>query len=291
MIIRRIKLESIRWTGFDWEHDAKELDDTNPNAGCSSYMIPGLATTDEDGNVSRPVSVVHTLTPEGKWLYSYEPMEVQCWHCGRKYDIDEVETEYLPPVVDEEDEIAVDICPKCARHDPLGEDFEIKFETIEEALERKRQMRYRPEARTFFLFRFEDATGISGMGVVAEGVQFGDGTVVLRWLTEHRSTAVYENMATAIKIHGHDGKTRFIWGDVRAGDRVLVDDDEKGSVHLGTARELNCMEEWWVHRDDEEDPEMDNAYQKHQLVSEARDCSWLGRAALWSKEIEEEEEA
>jgi hypothetical protein len=44
--------------------------------------------------------------------------------------------------------------------------------------------------RRFQLVRLEDPGGISGVGVVADGVEFSDGTAVLRWTTAHRSTAI-----------------------------------------------------------------------------------------------------
>jgi hypothetical protein len=37
--------------------------------------------------------------------------------------------------------------------------------------------------RRFELHRDEDATGISGVGKVAEGVQFSSGEVALKWMT------------------------------------------------------------------------------------------------------------
>jgi hypothetical protein len=61
--------------------------------------------------------------------------------------------------------------------------------------------------------RTEDVSGISGVGVVAEGVQFSDGTCVLRWLTQHTSTAIYASMADLITIHGHNGATQVRWID------------------------------------------------------------------------------
>ncbi len=73
--------------------------------------------------------------------------------------------------------------------------------------------------RTFDLVRLEDATGISGTGPVAEGVVFSDGTVALRWLTAHRSTALYESAREVLAIHGHGGKTELRYhgpGDNRA---------------------------------------------------------------------------
>ena len=59
----------------------------------------------------------------------------------------------------------------------------------------------------------EDTSGISGVGNVAQGVEFDDGTCAMRWLTEHRSTAIYDNIEDLIKIHGHNGATVVIWID------------------------------------------------------------------------------
>ena len=61
--------------------------------------------------------------------------------------------------------------------------------------------------RRFELDRLEDATGISGTGVVAEGVEFYDGTVAMRWRTGIASTAVYDSLKDVEAIHGHGGRT------------------------------------------------------------------------------------
>lgn len=68
--------------------------------------------------------------------------------------------------------------------------------------------------RRFELHRDEDETGISGTGVVAEGVEFSDGPVALRWIVgEHRSTVVWPGIASVEAIHGHGGRTRIVWVD------------------------------------------------------------------------------
>ena len=67
------------------------------------------------------------------------------------------------------------------------------------------------ERRTFTLYRDVDETGISGTGEVCEGVQFTDGTVVIRWYGEHASTVVWKSLEDAMAINGHDGKTRVVW--------------------------------------------------------------------------------
>lgn len=67
------------------------------------------------------------------------------------------------------------------------------------------------------LQRNVDESGISGTGVVAWGVKFPDDVCVLRWASEHRSTAVYPNIADVLAVHGHSGSTEIIWqGDETA---------------------------------------------------------------------------
>jgi len=65
--------------------------------------------------------------------------------------------------------------------------------------------------KNFHLKRLEDETGISGTGIVAEGVQFSGGKCVLTWLTEFSSIAIYDNIDLVEKIHGHSGKTIIVW--------------------------------------------------------------------------------
>lgn len=65
--------------------------------------------------------------------------------------------------------------------------------------------------RLFHLVRMVDPTGVSGTGVVAQGVVFDDGTCAMRWLTEHNSTAVYASLADVQFIHGHGGFSRVVF--------------------------------------------------------------------------------
>jgi len=69
---------------------------------------------------------------------------------------------------------------------------------------------------TFHLVRREDQSGVSGTGVVAEGVCFSNGKCVISWLTKYTSVAVYDDIETLIAIHGHDGKTVLRWGGMDA---------------------------------------------------------------------------
>lgn len=61
--------------------------------------------------------------------------------------------------------------------------------------------------RTFKPVRQEDETGISGVGVVAEGIEFSNGMCALCWLTAMHSVAVYPNVRQLEAIHGHNGRT------------------------------------------------------------------------------------
>lgn len=71
--------------------------------------------------------------------------------------------------------------------------------------------------RRFQLHRDEDETGVSGTGIVAEGVLFTDGYAAIRWLTATTSTAIYKSMADVEHIHGHGGKTRIVFLDNESG--------------------------------------------------------------------------
>jgi hypothetical protein len=65
--------------------------------------------------------------------------------------------------------------------------------------------------KTFKLYRLADESGVSGTGIVAEGIEFSHGEAVLSWLTSHRSIGIYPNMKELENIHGHGGKTRVWW--------------------------------------------------------------------------------
>lgn len=62
--------------------------------------------------------------------------------------------------------------------------------------------------RKFYLLRTEDVSGISGTGVVAEGVIFDNGLGALTWLSdEPLVTAFVRGIRGVRNIHSHHGKT------------------------------------------------------------------------------------
>jgi hypothetical protein len=67
--------------------------------------------------------------------------------------------------------------------------------------------------RRFRLMRRQDVSGVSGTGLVADGVQWPDGAVSIRWRGEHHSTAAWDSVDDAMAVHGHDGATVIEWVD------------------------------------------------------------------------------
>lgn len=73
-------------------------------------------------------------------------------------------------------------------------------------------MNARKGARMFVLMRHRDISGISGIGEVAEGVVWSDGSVSLRWHGEHAATTFWQGGITAmLHVHGHNGSTEVVY--------------------------------------------------------------------------------
>jgi len=68
-------------------------------------------------------------------------------------------------------------------------------------------------ARSFLLIRDVDETRISGTGIVAEGIVFSNGKVVLGWLGKLGvpSLGVFDSIEQVEQVHGHGGATRVVW--------------------------------------------------------------------------------
>lgn len=80
-------------------------------------------------------------------------------------------------------------------------------------LQKENKMEHESQMRRFVLKRNEDETGISGVGYVAEGIVFKDGTCAIKWLTETSSLNIYKSYIEMIQIHGHGGRTIIEWID------------------------------------------------------------------------------
>ena len=65
---------------------------------------------------------------------------------------------------------------------------------------------------TFTLHRHSDPSGVSGVGVVAEGWESSDGkTVVIKWLSATPSVCIYQDIRHVKALHGHGGATEIVW--------------------------------------------------------------------------------
>ncbi|MGW6194823.1 hypothetical protein ACWF0M_01630 [Kribbella sp. NPDC055110] len=70
------------------------------------------------------------------------------------------------------------------------------------------------DPRRFVLRRSVDVSGVSGTGDVAEGVEWSDGTVALRWRGRWATTVVWDyGLDALLAVHGHDGSTVVRWLD------------------------------------------------------------------------------
>jgi len=69
--------------------------------------------------------------------------------------------------------------------------------------------------RRFTLNRVEDVTGISGIGPVAEGIQFSDGSCVLHWRPPYSCTIVHSSIENVKAVHCHADRTIIEWRDGR----------------------------------------------------------------------------
>lgn len=65
--------------------------------------------------------------------------------------------------------------------------------------------------RAFCLLRTEDESGISGVGRIAEGIEFSNGLCAVTWLSDHPSVNIYMSLNEIEVIHGHHGKTQIVF--------------------------------------------------------------------------------
>lgn len=75
--------------------------------------------------------------------------------------------------------------------------------------------RVKPGFRRFVLDRGVDVTGVSGTGIVAEGVLFENGVACVQWLSDFPTSVVFHQrgMESIDAVHGHHGQTRIVFLD------------------------------------------------------------------------------
>lgn len=85
--------------------------------------------------------------------------------------------------------------------------------------------------RLFNLVRDEDESGVSGTGIVAQGVEFDNGKVAMSWLSHMQVVHVWDSITALSKTHGHGGKTKVVWiHDTDPADAVPEEVEENGKT-------------------------------------------------------------
>lgn len=110
-----------------------------------------------------------------------------------------------------------------------------------------------PSVTTFVLRRLKDGTGVSGVGVVADGAVFPDFRAVTRWRGGSigvAQTCVWDNIQHIRRVHGHNGDTRLelvpygVLADmVRAALDVAMESEDGSYVVAAIERVLTEHEE------------------------------------------------
>lgn len=65
----------------------------------------------------------------------------------------------------------------------------------------------------FNVNRKKDISGVSGTGLIAEGVRFHDNQVCVSWFGKHQIVEVCKDIETWLAVHGHNGATSIEWLD------------------------------------------------------------------------------
>lgn len=97
--------------------------------------------------------------------------------------------------------------------------------------------------RRFELHRDTDVTGVSGTGVVAEGMHFVEADIcVLRWTSQTPTSVVFheKGLASVEAVHGHGGSTRIVWLDSAAGAPLRVIDRALAAVAADDMKVAVC---------------------------------------------------
>jgi hypothetical protein len=94
--------------------------------------------------------------------------------------------------------------------------------------------------RRFVLRRHTDVSGISGLGDVADGVLWPDGTAAVRWRGEHPSTVHWDRGRVSVEmIHGHQGATEVVFVDQDDEQPVMPAPVGAGEIPLVVRRVLD----------------------------------------------------
>lgn len=110
--------------------------------------------------------------------------------------------------------------------------------------------------RRFLLWRRKDVTGVSGLGIVAQGVVFADGCTVVRWRGETVTTTVHNDLASVERVHCHAGATKLVWCDQsHHGPRACETTGGDGVTRPGVMHPVAYLHDGWSEPNGAEDGE------------------------------------
>lgn len=84
----------------------------------------------------------------------------------------------------------------------------ITLEAVEEL-----PLSMKPRMRRFVYVRNQDDSGVSGIGIKIEGIEFSNGKVCITWYTHMNSVTTFDSMKAFLSVHGHDGNGQVLWLD------------------------------------------------------------------------------
>lgn len=68
--------------------------------------------------------------------------------------------------------------------------------------------------RLFHLHREKDPSGVSGIGIVAYGVQFPSGKCAVEWIKFQNSINIFDSVEEILRVHGHEETTKLVWKSI-----------------------------------------------------------------------------
>jgi hypothetical protein len=85
--------------------------------------------------------------------------------------------------------------------------------------------------RRFYLRRDQDASGVSGLGNVAEGCQHDNGWCSLVWIVSEKEEdevhGYYRSIKRVEEVHGHGGMTKVVWIDDESSNVVIKREERR----------------------------------------------------------------
>ena len=96
----------------------------NPDAGQTTFMVPGAWHPDGKGGGTRSVQMMQQMTPDPNYLFEREYCEVTCMHCNTKFSHKDLE-EHKEWDYEEDGCYWVDnVCPNCKEADCCELEYE-----------------------------------------------------------------------------------------------------------------------------------------------------------------------